>query len=118
MGRAAAKTGIMPTALVAVEQSFPRSQRVREDGLSVRMLALGPRLFAHILKVRPIRDWFIGLAEKSDPGMWGGLLCRKRYLDDKVTAFRDEVDARRCAVTRKGCSVDGGVSVDGGDSWV
>lgn len=93
MGRAAAKTGIMPTALVAIEQSFPKSQRVIDDALSVRMLPLGPRMFAHILRVRSIRDWLIGLAEKSDPGMWGGLLCRKRYVDDRVTASIDEIDA-------------------------
>lgn len=93
MGRAAAKTGIMPTALVAIEQSFPKSQRVIDDALAVRMLPLGPRMFAHILRVRSIRDWLIGLAEKSDPGMWGGLLCRKRYVDDRVTASIDEIDA-------------------------
>ena len=36
MGRAAANTGIMPTALVAVEQYLPRSQRIVDDGLAIR----------------------------------------------------------------------------------
>jgi methyltransferase (TIGR00027 family) len=93
MGRAAAKTGIIPTALVVVEQSFPKLQRVIDDALAVRMLPPGLGMFARILSVRSIRDRLISLAEKSDPGMWGGLLCRKRYIDDKVTACRDEIDA-------------------------
>lgn len=93
MGRAAAKTGIMPTALVAVEQSFPQSQRIIEDALAIQMLPPGPRIFVRILMVHWIRDWLIELAEKSDPGMWCGLLCRKRYIDEKVTTCRDEIDA-------------------------
>ena len=93
MGRAAAKTGIMPTALVAVEQSFPKSQRVIDDALALSMLSLGPRMIVRLLRLRSVRNWLISLAEKSDPGMWGGLLCRKRYIDDKVTVSRDVIDA-------------------------
>ncbi|MGB7137478.1 MAG: SAM-dependent methyltransferase [Acidobacteriaceae bacterium] len=93
MGRAAAKTGIMPTALVAIEQSFPKSQRVIDDALAVRMLPPGARLFVRLLRLRGARNWLISLAEKSDPGMWGGLLCRKRYIDDKVMASSNEIDA-------------------------
>jgi methyltransferase (TIGR00027 family) len=93
MARAAAKTGIMPTALVAVEQSFPPSQRVIDDCLAVQMLPLGAKLFVLLLRWRWMRDWIIGLSEKSDPGMWAGLLCRKRYIDDKVTASRNAIEA-------------------------
>jgi methyltransferase (TIGR00027 family) len=93
MGQAAAKTGIMPTALVAIEQSFPKSQRVIDDLFSAHMLAPAPRILVRLLRMRWMRDWLIGLAEKNDPGMWAGLLCRKRYIDDKVTACSNEIDA-------------------------
>ena len=93
MSKAAAKTGIMPTALVAVEQSFPRSERVIDDSLAIRMLPFGAVMFVRLLKLRWIRDWLIGLSEKSNPGIWGGLLCRKRYIDEKVEASRNEIEA-------------------------
>jgi methyltransferase (TIGR00027 family) len=93
MGRAAANTGIMPTALVAIEQSFPKSQRVIDDPLAFRMLPFRVKMFVRLLRSRLMRDWLIGLSEKSNPGIWGGLLCRKRYIDEKVMAFRSEIDA-------------------------
>jgi methyltransferase (TIGR00027 family) len=93
MAKAAAKTGIMPTTLVAVEQSFPKSERVIDDSLAIRMLPFGAAMFVRLLKLRWIRDWLIGLSEKSNPGIWGGLLCRKRYIDEKVEASRNEIEA-------------------------
>jgi len=35
----------------------------------------------------------IGLSERSNPGIWGGLLCRKRYIDEKLIASRDAIEA-------------------------
>ena len=43
MGRAAANTGIMPMALVAVEQYLPRSQRIVDDSFAGRMLPIGAK---------------------------------------------------------------------------
>jgi len=93
MGKAAARTGIMPTAVVAVEQSFPPAQRIIDDSLAVRLLPPGARTFVHLLRHRWMRDWMIGMIEKSDPGIWGGLLCRKPYIDEKLVAFRNEIGA-------------------------
>ena len=44
-------------------------------------------------EMRWMRDWLMGLSEKSDPGVWGGLLCRKRYIDEKVESSRNEIEA-------------------------
>jgi len=79
--------------LVAVEQSFPEPQRIIDDGLAVRMLPFGAMMFVRFLGPRRIRDWLIGLSEKSNSGIWGGLLCRKRHIDEKVAASRNEIDA-------------------------
>jgi methyltransferase (TIGR00027 family) len=93
MGKAAANTGIMPTVLVAIEQCFPKSQRIIDDPLAARMLPLGSRMFVRLLRLPWMRDWLIGLSEKNDPGIWGSLLVRKRYIDEKVEASRSEIEA-------------------------
>ncbi len=80
-------------ALVAVEQYFPKAQRVIDDGLAVRLLPLGVRIFLLFLRPRWMRNWIIRLSEKSNPGIWGGLLCRKRYIDEKLLASQGEIQA-------------------------
>jgi methyltransferase (TIGR00027 family) len=50
-------------------------------------------IFVRFPRPRWMRDWIIGLSEKSNPGIWGGLLCRKRYIDEKLLASRNEVEA-------------------------
>jgi methyltransferase (TIGR00027 family) len=93
MANEAANTGIMPTALVAIEQCFPKEQRVVEDALAYRMLPLGARFFVRLLRFSMLRNWLIRMSEKSNPGIWGGLLCRKRYIDDKLVAACTKIDA-------------------------
>jgi methyltransferase (TIGR00027 family) len=83
----------MPTVLVAVEQRFPKEQRIVDDGLSYGMLPFGGRLFVRLLRLRRLRDWLIRKADRSDPGIWGGLLCRKRYIDDALTDAASRVEA-------------------------
>jgi len=36
------------------------------------------------MRIGFIRDWMIKFYEKRWPGVWGGLLCRKRYITDKL----------------------------------
>ena len=50
-------------------------------------------MFVRLLRPRRMRDWIIGLSEKSNPGIWGGLLCRKRYIDEKLVASRNEIES-------------------------
>jgi methyltransferase (TIGR00027 family) len=35
----------------------------------------------------------IRASEKSAPGIWGGLMCRKRYIDEKLIESIDHIDA-------------------------
>jgi methyltransferase (TIGR00027 family) len=83
----------MPMAVVAVEQYLPKAQRVIDDGLAAPLLPLGAMIFVRFLRPRWMRDWIIGLTEKSDPGIWGGMLCRKSYIDEKLVASRNEIEA-------------------------
>jgi methyltransferase (TIGR00027 family) len=80
----------MPAALVAVEQCFPQPQRLID---AFRMLPAGAKAFVHLLKPNWTRRWIIGMSERSNPGIWGGLLCRKRYIDDKLIDSAGKVQA-------------------------
>lgn len=93
MAKAAARTGIMPTALVAIEQYFPEAQRLVKDDLATRLLPPAAMIFVRLLRFGWLRDWIIGLSEKSNPGIWSGILCRKRYIDEKLVASRNEIEA-------------------------
>ncbi len=86
----AAITGPGPMAMVAIEQKkFPESARIINDDLAYRILPFGMRA-AVWLKLRLFsRDYMVNWMEKRLPGIWGGLMCRKRYIDDKVAEAAD-----------------------------
>ncbi|AAM03623.1 TPA: class I SAM-dependent methyltransferase [Methanosarcina acetivorans] len=93
MTKAAAKTGVGPTALVAIEQHFPENQRIIEDDLAYRILPLGMRAFVWLMRFDSLRAWMIRVTEKDTPGIWGGMMCRKRYIDEKLVESVNQVDA-------------------------
>ena len=93
MSKQAAKTGAGPTVPVAVEQFFPRSQRIIDDGMAYCILPFGLRAFVSFMRPRLVRDWVIRASDKSAPGIWGGMLCRKRYIDDTLLQHAEAVDA-------------------------
>jgi len=76
--------------MVAIEQKkFPESARIINDDLAYRILPFGMRA-AVWLKLRLFsRDYMVNWMEKRLPGIWGGLMCRKRYIDDKVAEAAD-----------------------------
>ncbi|TFH03124.1 MAG: SAM-dependent methyltransferase, partial [Methanosarcina sp.] len=57
MTKAAAKTGVSPTALVAIEQYFPAEQRIIEDDLAYRILPLGMRSLVWLMRFNLFRTW-------------------------------------------------------------
>ena len=92
MTKAAAKTGADPIFIVAVEQFFPKDQRIVEDDLALQILPLSIRVVGILMRFGFIRDWLINYSEKTSPGVWGGILCRKRYIRDKLTDMSDQID--------------------------
>ncbi|MEM7114546.1 MAG: SAM-dependent methyltransferase [Chloroflexota bacterium] len=80
----AARTGPGPTSIVAIEQFFPPEQRIIHDELALKILPASYRFFIKLMRPAPIRDWIVRSAEKRIPGIWSGMLCRKRYIDEKV----------------------------------
>jgi len=84
MTQAAAKTGMGPTMAVAVEQHFPKGKRILEDDLACSILPFSMRAFVYLMRPAFARDWMVRGSERSAPGIWGGVLCRKRYIDEKL----------------------------------
>jgi len=93
MTRAAARTGEGPTMMVAVEQYFPKKQRIIEDSLAYQILPFGIRTVAGVLRSAPARDWMVQQTERSLPRIWGGMMCRKRYIDEKLTEASGQIEA-------------------------
>lgn len=102
MTKAAGKTSAGPTVTVALEQQFPAQQRVLEDTLAYRMLPAAMRALVWMTKPAFIRDWFVNSAEKAAPGIWGGILVRKRYIDEKLQESAGQV----AAVVNLGAGLD------------
>jgi len=71
--------------LVAIEQSFAESERILTDELAAPILPLDSRLWVRLL--RPVRGWLVKKTEAKAPGLWGGIMARKRFIDDMVSAF-------------------------------
>ena len=93
MTNAAAKTGLGPTAMVAVEQNFPEPQRIIADDLALRMLPFGGRAFVRATRYSPLRNWMVRSIEKNDPGLWAAMTCRKRYIDEKLAKAANGIEA-------------------------
>ena len=81
----AAGTAIGPMLAVAVEQYTPQAQRLVQDELAFQLLPSGYKTLVSLMRWPPARKLILNLSEKRGRGVWGGVLCRKRYIDDKLT---------------------------------
>jgi methyltransferase (TIGR00027 family) len=90
----AARTAFGPMVIVAWEQLLPAAQRIVRDEEAFFLLPAAGRLTVRACRWRPLRNWMLDLAEKKAPGVYGGLVCRKRYFDERVTeAIEDGIEA-------------------------
>jgi methyltransferase (TIGR00027 family) len=70
--------------IAAAEQYTPAQQRIIDDELAVRFLPPGLQWIVRACRWRPVRNLLMRMTDRSAPGMWGSMLCRKRYADDAV----------------------------------
>lgn len=77
-------TAIGPMVIAAVEQYEPAGRRIEDDPLAASMVAPAVRALVSSCRVPAVRRAMINASERSVPGAWGSLLCRKRYADDQV----------------------------------
>jgi methyltransferase (TIGR00027 family) len=79
--------------LAAVEQYEPTARRLVNDDLAGQFLPFGQRWSVRTMRWSALRRPLIGLIERSGPGLWANLTCRKRYIDDKLDDALADIDA-------------------------
>jgi len=93
MAKAAAQTAAAPTAIIAIEQNFALDQRVIVDGLAYSILPFGARAVAWLTRPAFARNCMVKILEKTSPGLWALVTCRKRYIDERLIESLDNIDA-------------------------
>jgi len=93
MGKEAGKTASGPTALIAIEQYWPKEERVVDDDLAYRVLPLGLRAFVRLIRPGWARSLMMRASERDIPGMWSSMLCRKRYIQERLSESIGQIDA-------------------------
>lgn len=81
---ASAQTAFGPMVIAAAERYTPPGERLIDDQLAVRFLPPGVRWIVRACRCRPVRDLLRRTTDRAAPGVWGSVLCRKRYADDAV----------------------------------
>lgn len=82
MSNGADQTAAGVMFLVAVDQR--EDHPLIRDELAYRILPAGHRLFVALCRPRPVRRLLINLSERLAPGTWASLICRKRYIEDRL----------------------------------
>jgi methyltransferase (TIGR00027 family) len=81
---ASAQTAFGPMVIAGAERYTPPQQRLIDDELAVRFLPPSMQWIVRACRWRPVRDLLVRMTNRSAPGLWGSMLCRKRYADDAV----------------------------------
>jgi methyltransferase (TIGR00027 family) len=77
------QTAFGPIFIVAVEQFTPPAQRLVHDRIARQFLPVTAQLTLAACRLPPVRHQLMRWSDQRLPGLWGGLLCRKRYGDDQ-----------------------------------
>ncbi len=79
-------------ALVALEQRFAPRERIVTDDLAAALLP--PTARAALARMGPrAASVMAAFAERRYPGLWGGMLCRKRFIDEKLREALGAIEA-------------------------
>lgn len=89
----AAQTAFGPMVLAGIEHNEPVGRRLVDDDLAAALLPASGRALIGATRWSPLRRLLIRASERSGPGMWASLACRKRYIDNQLTAALADVDA-------------------------
>ncbi|WP_336773560.1 SAM-dependent methyltransferase [Paenibacillus sp. MMO-58] len=64
-----------------IEQFQPHETRLFNDPVIGHLLA---QPFKWILHYKPMRNWMLNLFNKQTTGIYGGLVCRSKYIDEAL----------------------------------
>jgi methyltransferase (TIGR00027 family) len=89
----AAQTAFGPMVQAAIEQYEPPERRLVSDDLALSMLPAGQRALVRAMRWPLLRRLTIAAGERTVPGSWALIACRKRYIDDKLDEALGSIDA-------------------------
>jgi methyltransferase (TIGR00027 family) len=92
-GNPASQTAFGPMVLAAVEQNEPPGRRLVNDDLAYRFLPAPLRWLVAATRSTAARRLMIRASEFAGPGLWVNMACRKHFIDDKLNAALDDIDA-------------------------
>ncbi len=90
---AAAQTALGPMVLAAIEHNEPPQRRLVDDDLAAAFLPGHLRALVALTRLDPARRWVVAAIERSGPGLWTSIACRKRLIDERLSDPLNEVDA-------------------------
>jgi methyltransferase (TIGR00027 family) len=79
--------------LAAIEQHEPSGQRLVDDDLAALFLPARARWLVAAARPAPLRRLLISGMQRLHPGLWANLVCRKRFVADKLDDALGELDA-------------------------
>jgi methyltransferase (TIGR00027 family) len=88
-----AATAFGPMVVAAIEHNEPLGHRLSDDPLAVAMLPEALRALVWATRWGLLRRGMIAANERVGPGTWAMMACRKRFIDDKLTAAGKDVAA-------------------------
>jgi methyltransferase (TIGR00027 family) len=86
-------TAFGPMVLSAIEHQEPPDRRLVDDDLAESFLPKPLRALVRATRFRLVRRAVIAASERSGPGLWANLSCRKSYIDDNLAESLPELDA-------------------------
>lgn len=90
---AAARSALGPALLTAIEQHEPPERRLVDDDLITLFLPTRSRLLVTALRLPRLRRLCIAAVQRTGPGLWATLTCRKRFIADTLDAVLGDIDA-------------------------
>ncbi|BBY77952.1 S-adenosyl-L-methionine-dependent methyltransferase [Mycolicibacterium parafortuitum] len=90
---AAADTAFGPMLLAAIEHNEPPQRRLVDDDLAESFLPRRFRAVVALTRVGAIRSAVSALSDRSGPGLWAGIACRKRFIDERLSDPLTDIDA-------------------------
>ncbi len=107
---AAAQTAYGPIVLAAIEHNEPPQHRLVDDELAESFLPKRFRVLVSLTRSAALRRAAIAASERTGPGLWASIACRKRFIDerlsdplndtDSVVVLGAGLDTRGCRIAR------------------
>ncbi|MEW5811006.1 MAG: SAM-dependent methyltransferase [Actinomycetota bacterium] len=89
----AAQTAFGPMVLSAIEHNEPAHRRLVDDDLAEAFLPPGLRALVAATRMAAVRRAVAAAVQRSGPGLWPSIACRKRLIDERLSDPLNETDA-------------------------